>query len=146
MMTKHSKSIAARERVLSEAREKGAITHERACIVGHWAQAGYHLRTLCRAGLLEKIGYNTWKPTEQQEAPKPTKQYEPSKPTQQQPKQPGDLYVQIYVLACKHEYWINQWRDDGKDVRESLAVNRALWRVINGIEAGWFANFEGTMS
>jgi hypothetical protein len=60
-MTKRQKTAAARRRVLEEIWRKGTITHARACAVGGFAQARYHLTALAKAGLIEHDKFNSWR-------------------------------------------------------------------------------------
>jgi hypothetical protein len=53
---------ASRERVLKYARKEGIISNERACEIGNWNQAWYHLSAMADAGLLKHAGYNLWTP------------------------------------------------------------------------------------
>jgi len=53
---------ASRERVLKYARKVGIISNERACEIGEWRQAWYHLEAMRKAGLLTHAGYNLWAP------------------------------------------------------------------------------------
>jgi len=65
-------TVKARSRVLTWARQHGAITNEEARRIGHWAQAFYHLRKLSRARLLKRTSYNTWKPIRRPGRPRPS--------------------------------------------------------------------------
>jgi hypothetical protein len=60
---KHEATVKARARVLKVAKKRGYITNKQARAIGRWSQAWYHLDAMMRAGMLEKIGYNLWRPT-----------------------------------------------------------------------------------
>jgi len=62
MRNPHPKTVRARERVLKEAKKTGIISNQRACYIGKWDQAWFHLNALRKAGLLRRVGYNQWMP------------------------------------------------------------------------------------
>ena len=54
------KHAAARYAVLKAAWLNNGISLADARRIGNWAQPQYHLGLLCRAGLLERAGYNRY--------------------------------------------------------------------------------------
>ena len=127
-MKQREKSTTAQERVLLEARAKGAITHEQACAAGHWQQAGYHLRWLCRVGLLEKTAYNTWKPVE---LPPPSP-----------PPRPRSFYLDLFELVEHYKAVIERGKEQGKDMRDTAAITRAIEGVLDEVENGYLCVFD----
>ncbi len=67
---KHVGTDASRNRVLQYARKVGIISNERACKIGDWEQAWYHLNALREAGLLKHAGYNLWSPVRKRGRPR----------------------------------------------------------------------------
>jgi hypothetical protein len=55
-------TLQARARVYEAARKRGIISSEKACEIGGWNQAWFHLNAMVKAGLMKRAGYNQWLP------------------------------------------------------------------------------------
>jgi hypothetical protein len=59
-MRSHNKTAQAYYRVIDYLSDHGSITHQKACEIGGWNHATYHLARLCQRGDLKRKGYNKW--------------------------------------------------------------------------------------
>lgn len=64
------KTVKARDKVLKEAKKIGVISSSRACKIGGFEQAWYHLQAMVKAGDLKHAGYNQWIPVKRRGRPR----------------------------------------------------------------------------